>query len=337
MRRLILLLVLVLLAVAGCGGGEGERPQQQGQTSAAPAADEFQNPLYEQGSPGRFLLLVDGTYYAYATNSDDENVPTLTSKDLVRWEPAGDAMPKLAPWVLAGKTWAPEIAKIGNTYHLYYTAGSLDVMKQCVGHAVARKPTGPYADMSKKPLVCQVNEGGSIDAHPFRDADGTLYLLWKNDGNCCGMDTFIYSQKLSKDGSKLVGKRIRLVKQDSAWEGMLVEAPSLLEQEGTYYLFFSGNAYNTDAYAVGYATCETPLGPCEDAPENPILATECDAGGPGHQTFITDDDGELWIVYHAWEGGPDLAPGRSMWIDEVVWKDGKPDVLGPTCEPQPRP
>jgi hypothetical protein len=166
-----------------------------------------------------------------------------------------------------------------------------------------------------------------------------LYLLWKNDGNCCGKDTYLYSQRLADDGLSLTGRSARLVKQDAAWEGNLVEAPTLWREADALYLFFSANDYASEAYAIGYATCQTPLGPCADAPENPIVRTACEAAGPGHQSLFRDGEGRTWMIYHAWP--PDaigsVLPGRLVWLDRVEWKDGKPDVLGPTCEAQPAP
>ncbi len=90
---------------------------------------------------------------------------------------------------------------------------------------------------------------------------------------------------------------------------------------------------------MGYATCETPLGPCADAAENPILTTACEAAGPGHQTLVRDRDGDTWIVYHAWPRDTvgAVLPGRLLWIDRVSWQGGKPDVVGPTCKAQEAP
>ena len=326
------------------GGGDGEARESQPSPAATTARQgggpRFTNPVYDENFPDPFVLPVGGSYYAYGTNGERGNVPTLRSRDLVRWTADGDALPTLGPWAVEGRTWAPEVLRGPKaTYVLYYTAQSPELSAQCIGRAVAKSPRGPFVDRSRRPLVCQKAEGGSIDASPFRDDDGALYLLWKNDGNCCGFDTFIYAQRLSKDGLRLVGRRSRLVKQDARWEGSLVEAPTLWKHGRRYYLFFSANAYDSDAYAVGYASCRGPLGPCRDSPENPILTSRCGAAGPGHQTLVKDDEGDTWIVYHAWP--PDAVgsvfPGRLVWIDRVVWRGGEPSVRGPTCRPQPLP
>jgi beta-xylosidase len=295
--------------------------------------------VHDENFPDPFVLRVGETYIAYGTNGDGGNVPTLRSRDLVGWEPGADALPELGRWALTGKTWAPEVLRRGDRrFVLYYTATSADLGVQCIGRAVATSPGGPFVDRSSQPLVCQKPEGGSIDAHPFVD-HGATYLLWKNDGNCCGKDTFIYAQRLSRDGLRLVGRRARLVRQDARWEGDLVEAPTLWRDGGRLFLFFSANAYYDRRYAVGYASCETPLGPCRDAPENPILRTACEAVGPGHGSIVRDDDGDAWFVYHAWP--PDAVgsefPGRVLWIDRLTIEDGKPVIRGPTCKEQPRP
>jgi beta-xylosidase len=308
--------VAAVLSLAACGGG---------------SKATFTNPVYDRDFPDPFVLKVGTTYYAYGTNGAGKQVQTLTSTDLVHWKPGPDALPRVAPaWGYNGATWAPEVlARADGTYVLYYTSS------QCIGRGVASKPLGPFVDDTKQPLVCQRTLGGSIDASPFRDDDGTLYLLWKNDGNSIGQETDIWSQRLSPDGLRLLGTARKLESNDVGWEASVVEGPVMRKHGGSYFLFYSGNAYDNDAYAVGYATCKSPVGPCTDAPENPILSTSCGAHGPGHNALV-DVDGQTWIVYHAWK--PNHAGNkRVLWIDKLDWRDGKPRVDGPTCKPQPVP
>ena len=316
--RVALPLVVLLLACAGCGGDGRE------------AGPPFTNPVYDADFPDPFVLEVDGTYYAYATNGGGKSVQTLTSTDLVEWTSGPDALPEPGEWTAPGNTWAPEVlARDDGTFVLYYTSA------RCIGRAVAKDPLGPFVDDSDSALVCEQAEGGSIDASPFRDDDGALYLLWKNDANSLNQTTWIYAQRLSDDGLDLEGEPARLVSNDQGWEGGVVEGPVMWKEDERYYLFFSGNDYSGDLYAVGYATCEGPLGPCEDAPENPILKSACEASGPGHHSLIRVGDA-TWALYHAWpaSSGEDK---RTMWLDRLEWNDGKPVVAGPTCGEQPGP
>lgn len=331
------LVSLLVLALSGCGGGETQRDSGSSEPAEPPT---FANPVYDANFADPFVLREGETYHAYSTNDAETNVPTLRSGDLVEWKEGGDAMPDLAPWVAPGQTWAPEVlGRESGGYVLYYTAASAEEGRQCLGHAVSDSPEGPFVDRAERPFVCQVREGGSIDASPFVDENGETYLLWKNDGNAVGRDTHIYAQRMSADGLRLLGKPVRLFKQDAAWEGELVEAPVLWERDGEYYVFYSANAYYNKSYAVGYARCEGPLGPCEKAPENPILRTGEGAVGPGHVAVIEDGSGETWVAYHAWP--PDAVgsvyPGRVLWLDRLTWKGDKPTIEGPTGDRQPAP
>jgi beta-xylosidase len=302
----------------------------------------FVNPIFRQDFPDPHVIEVDGTYYAYATNASGKNVQMARSTDLIHWEYLSDAMPAMAPWAQLGGSyvWAPEVMQIGDQFVLYYTARDKEADVQCVGVATADSPEGKFRDTNGEAFVCQTEQGGTIDAHPFRDGD-KLYLYYKNDGNCCGQPTYLYVQEMTPDGLGLVGEPVQLVRNDTAWEGHVVEAPTMWKHEDQYYLFFSANNYGGFEYAVGYATCESPMGPCEDSPDNPILASTRNNPpviGPGHQTLVQVGD-ETWIVYHAWEVTSAGLKGsrRFMWADQVVWEDGKPVVQGPTTVPQPEP
>ncbi|HET6261197.1 MAG TPA: glycoside hydrolase family 43 protein [Chloroflexia bacterium] len=318
--------------------------EQPAATGTTDTAGTFSNPVLRGDFADPFVLKEGATYYAYATNASGRNIQVATSPDLVKWTLLSDAMPALPTWAKLGGSlvWAPEVMKIGDKFLLYYTARDKASNKQCVGVATSDKPEGKYRDTNPAPLVCQAEEGGTIDANPFLDGD-KLYLYYKNDGNCCSQATYLYVSEMSPDGLSLVGEPTRLVRNDKAWEGRVVEAPTMWKQDGKYYLFFSANNYAGFEYAVGYANCETPTGPCEDAPENPILASRMKEKplviGPGHQSIIEDDDGEAWLAYHVWDVTSAGLRGNSrfMWIDRLVFEGGKPVVKGPTSVPQPVP
>ncbi|MFN2483569.1 MAG: glycoside hydrolase family 43 protein [Candidatus Limnocylindria bacterium] len=344
-------LVACALVVTACAGGTGASGSPSGSVAAATAgAGEFDNPVIEGDFPDPGTLEVDGTYYAYATTNGAENIQGARSADLVNWERIPEPLPTLPDWA-SGDTWAPEVVQTPSEFVMFYSARVYDQPRSsgdnalCVTHAVADRPEGPFVYESTDPLVCPVEQGGAIDAFPFRDEDGTLYLIWKNDGNCCGQRTEFWAQPLTQDGLTLTGEPTNLgVRDDAPWEGRVIEAPSILLHDGTYYLFFSANSYAGADYAVGYATADNLLGPYTDAEENPILATPDEpaadnALGPGGQSVVVDPDGELWMLYHSWNFDPETIAleGRAVWMDELAFEDGKPVVLGPDSGPQPVP
>jgi beta-xylosidase len=310
------------------------------------AAEPSFVPVYRDNFPDPQIVLHQGRFIAYSTN-DGPNLPMLTSRDLVHWSPVtsadgrrADGMPRLASWAKEGRTWAPEVMQVGGKWLLYYTAASAKKNMQCIGVAVAAAPTGPFLDPAPEPLVCQTDQGGSIDASPFRDADGKLYLYYKSDGNAVGKRTIIWGQRLSDDGLRLSGKPVALVQDDAKWEWRLVEAPSMVKSPGGYQLFFSAAFYGWDYpkerlsnYATGYANCSGPLGPCKDAPENPLLHSfnDRDAGclsGPGHPAIFQVGQ-RHFIAFHAWAATSGCRPAESerfLYIAPLFWKDGKPQI-----------
>jgi len=327
------------------GGGPPAPARTSGQPAARTAAAPrpvtatFRNPVLDENFPDPFILKVGQTYHAYATNSANANVPHATSRDLVRWEVAGDAFPVLPKWVEGGRTWAPEIARVGQNYVLYYTAQDAASGRQCIGAATATSPAGPFRDTANRALVCQLAEGGSIDASPFLDEGGQRYLLWKNDGNCCNQATNIYLQPLSADGRRLTGKASTLIQNFQLWEGNVIEAPTLYKAGGVYYLLYSAGPFDSDLYAVGYATASRIGGPYRKAPENPILVTKGAVAGPGHQTVVKDGAGRTWLAYHAWTAGQigDTVGYRSLRLEPITFGGGKARVSGPTLTPQRAP
>jgi beta-xylosidase len=341
------------VALAACSPGtDGDSPASSA-PAASPstpgepslAAGQFVNPVLDRDFPDPGVLVVDGSYYAYATQGGGRHIQVASSPDLVTWEYLGEALPSLPTWS-TGMTWAPEVIQTATGFVMYYTARDPGTERpdgsgsQCITVAVAATPEGPFVDDSDAPLVCQADLGGTIDATPFRDADGTLYLIYKNDGNCCALVTRFWGQQLSEDGLVLVGEPVDLgLANDNAWEAHVIEAPWIVARDGTYYLFYSANDYANDRYAVGYATASSVLGPYADAEENPILTTPEEDGahvayGPGHQSVVTGPDGEPWMIYHAWD---QFFQQRTMWIDEVRFADGRAVVDGPDGTPQEAP
>ena len=308
-------------------------------------------PVFQQDFPDAFVLPHGSQFIAYATNNG-VNVPVAVSDDLVHWGFAGDparpgkpldALPKLGSWAKEGFTWAPEVLQLGDKYLLYYTASDTRKNAQCIGVATAASPFGPFVDSNPEPIVCQLDLGGSIDADPFRDSDGKLYLYFKNDGNRVHARTSLWGQPLAPDGLSVTGQPVELLKDNQGWEERVVEAPTMVRSPAGYELFFSGGffGWNPDEgglspYAMGYASCTAALGPCTAAPDNPILHSfnDRDAGclsGPGHQS-IFQVGARTFMSFHAWEatsGCRKQDDRRYLYIAPLFWKDGKPQI-GPS-------
>lgn len=292
----------------------------------------YQNPVFATDFPDPFVLPTRGLFVAYATNRD-RNVQVVSSRDLVRWTLHGDAMPVLPSWARSGHTWAPAVLELAGQYVLYFTARHHRWNVPCIGMAVSVGPKGPFMHTSSEPLVCQPGRGGSIDPSVYRHTDSSLWLLWKSEGHRRGEPTRIWSHRLRGDGQALTGRLHQLLRTDRPWEGPIIENPSMVRIDGRLHLFYSGNRWETDRYAIGYATCRTPAGPCTKA-GGPLVRSTPAVAGPGGQEFVRMLDGSVWMAYHGWDPGRVGYPHghRSLRIDRVRVVGGRPEVR-PTAQP----
>jgi beta-xylosidase len=333
---------ILLLLLGACAPATSATPTETPGPTPIPtlSGPSYTNPVYKRAFADPHVLRVGDTYYAYATfdPSVTSNFQVIQSTDLVNWERLADALPGLPEWsaTSVGLTWAPGVIQIEDTFVMYYTARDKESNRQCIGRAISDNPAGPFVDDSTEPFICQDDLGGSIDPYPYLDDDGKLYLLWKNDGNCCNLGVWLWGQELSPDGLTLMGEPVKLLMRDQPWERPLIENPAVVEHDDTYYLFYSANKWDTHEYAIGYAVCESVLGPCEKPLTEPWLDYENPVMGPGGQAFFTDEEGNLWMAYHAWTGVNigDATGDRSLRIDLVTFEDGKPVTDGPTYTPQ---
>lgn len=312
-RRPVRCLALVAVAAAAA----------LGPAVAAPVLDrEFADPD---------VVKVGGTYHAYATNGDGKHVQHATSRDLERWKAdSGDVLPVLGGWAAPRRdlVWAPEVFDTGDGFTLHYTAHDRASDRQCIGVARSSSPDGPFRPVGDGPLVCPAAEGGAIDASGYTEG-GQRYLLWKNDGNCCGMDTWLHLQPVSWDGTRTTGDPVRLIRQDPdpTVEGGVVEAPTLVKRAGQYVLLYSAGDYSGDHYRTGYAVARSLTGPYTKAAK-PLMTTETLSGtvrGPGGQDVVTGPNGRDRILFHGWLADPRR---RVMYAADLGFADGYPVVRG---------
>jgi hypothetical protein len=319
-------------------------------------------PIFNGDFADPFALRTTDVLYLYASNTETTryspgaNVPIIAlSRDSgFEGRYLGDALPTLPKWTVSGFQWAPSVwARPDGTYVMYYstpatiplgclarsppsgcvttTHGRSSAM--CISRATSTSPAGPFVDDSASAFVCPVRKGGAIDPSVFVASDGTPWLLWKSDGDCCNLPTTIYSQQLAPDGLSVVGPAHPLIGATQSWEGNLVEAPSMVQNGSTYWLFYSANLWGTDDYGIGVARCASVTGPCTKPLDHAWLSSKADGDqsdpGPGGQEFF-GAGGLIWMVHHG------LAPGQSgnaaqrrLYVDLVAFPSGQPPQIAP--------
>lgn len=306
-----------------------------------------------------FVLKHEGVYYAYGTSGRRDGLANgrefqlLRSTDLAHWEDLGGA---LQPLLLnEGESpkeyWAPEVAFKDGVFIMYYSCSVEGEAMQRLRVATSDTPEGPFIDCGHFFLP---DEGFSIDAHPFCDPrDGKWYLFFAKDfldDGRIGTGTAIVP--LSDDMMHPTGPVVPVLRASHDWQIFsrdrtiygrhvdtwhTVEGPFIVVRDGLYYCLYSGGAWETAGYGVGYGIAEHPLGPWRDewAHEGAsvLQGVPGEVLGPGHNSVVAGPDGQTtFVVYHAW----DLEQtARRMGIDPLIWTaEGRPRCLGPTTGPQ---
>jgi len=261
------------------------------------------------------VIFHQGRYYLYPTG-DNRSYDVYISDDLVQWTRG----PKVFQSNERG-VWAPDVffSTDDNMFYLYYTVNGR------IGVAAADRPDGIFRD-------CGTLIGNGIDAHMFRDGDGSYFLYYARYP-----DFAIFVQPMESPVRKK-GPSVQLLSPTEAWEtnGVPVtEAPWMIRHRGMYYLLYSGGSADSEHYAIGYATAKHPAGPFTKYRGNPIIRKGDGVLGPGHPSVLRDWAGKLWMVYHQ-QKDETRGWNRIICIDPL-WFDGDGVLHGKASRGTPRP
>jgi len=330
----IAMAVLVALALAACATTPAGRTAADAVSTLNPAIDgNFPDPAV--------LRTDDGWYYVYATQGEDSgrmlNIQTARSRDLRVWERVGDALPVKPAWASETQDfWAPHVSEHDGRYFLYYSAkpdaATADKTRGlCLAVATADRPEGPFVD-SGRPLLC--GDGFvNIDPMAFDDpATGKRLLYWGSGFKPIKVQELAADRVSFKPGSAPVDLVATVPDESPANYRRLVEGAWVVQREGWYYLFYSGdNCCGPNAhYATLVARSRSAMGPFETLPG---LVHE--ASGiwlaPGHNSVITDANGRTWSLFHAVDTrharsrpSDEINSRRAMLVKELVWDNGVP-------------
>ena len=85
--------------------------------------------------------------------------------------------------------------------------------------------------------------------------------------------------------------------ENVAWAAYAVWAPSAIEKDGKYYLFFGANDIQSDDQpgGIGVAVSDRPEGPFKDAIGKPLIDAFHNGAQPIDQFVFRDDDGQHYL------------------------------------------
>lgn len=197
-------------------------------------------------------------------------------------------------------------------------------------------------DRSKAVHVAKAAD--AIDPYPMRDANGGLWLYYKNDQKG---QKGIWVQKMSDPATPVAGSAKEILHpqantfEDSGYQS--VEGPTVIQRAGLYFLLYTGGPFGAKNYAVGYAVSKSPDGPFTRGKNNPILANSRSPSvfSPGVPTVVVDGAGKSWLVYRQRESAQRRSP-RELTLDPLDDSQAAQGILNANAtsgveEPDPVP
>lgn len=261
---------------------------------AQAVAPNFPDPMMIKAS--------DGLYYAYATGTEGKNHLVVSfSADMKTWSPPQEILPEKPVWALKKKKfWAPHVIQRGSLFYLFYSAepdfSAFENMR--IGVAISSSPRGPFRDIGTYLDTGDAEE--NIDPMVFQDpASKKTFLYWGRNGEIAvqELDPSLLKFKAGTKPASL----LRPSREDYQ---KVVEGPYVIERNGHYYLFYSGDDCCSDPhYAVLSARARSPLGPFQKLSsiknsDGVILRGNSRWQNPGHNGIYRDSSGKDWIIYH---------------------------------------
>lgn len=291
------------------------------------------------------IINAGGRYHLFSTGhvGDAEGlVPWRVSEDLVHWERRGAVFEEIPEWAREAVPgtrgiWAPDIAFFDGRYHLYYSCSTFGSNRSVIGLATnatldASSPDFEWRDAGEVVSSRRGDDFNAIDANYFGDHDGGRWLALGSFWS--GIKLFELDPATGKPPPDAAAYSLASRPVPEGAPGA-IEAPFMIEREGSYYLFVSYDyccrgAHSSYYIVVGRAA--HPTGPfvgrdgrsMNDGYGTVVLRGDRRFRGPGHSAWLRDSDAD-YLVYHAYDAQNDGV--ATLRISPVDWTDdGWPTV-----------
>lgn len=289
---------------------------------------KYNNPVIPGYYPDPSVCRVGSDFYLVTSSFEYfPGVPVFKSQDLVQWEQIGHCLtrPKQLPLEGArssGGIFAPTIRYHDGRFYMVTT----NVTDKGHFYVWTDDPAGEWSDPIWVQFGDKLGFNRSIDSSLFFDDDGKVYF------QCNHLQEGIFQFEIDiETGEHLSETRHLWTGTGGGWP----EAPHLYKIDGRYYLLVAEGGTHT-GHMVTIARSDTPWGPFESCPQNPILSHRSlyhDIQATGHADLFQAEDGSWWLVCLAirW---PNIAQfssrvhhlGRETFLAPVTWDDGWPVV-----------
>ena len=252
---------------------------------------KYTNPVIPGFYPDPSICKANGKYYMVCSSFQYfPGVPLFESEDLVNWEQIGhvltrDSQLPLEGQGISGGIYAPTIRYHEGRFYMVTTnvggMGNFYVWTDDI-----------HGEWSEPVPV----EQGGIDPSLYFE-DGKAYFM-SNGVDDEGVGGITQCEIDIETGKKLTPSKS--IYQGAG--GRYIESPHLYKFGNEYYIMVAegGTEYG---HMVVYGKGQTPYGPFENYPHNPVLTNRNLGGyviqGCGHGDLVEDEQGNVWMVHLA--------------------------------------
>ncbi|MGN0447529.1 MAG: family 43 glycosylhydrolase [Acutalibacteraceae bacterium] len=280
---------------------------------------EYQNPFILERADPYITKGSDGFYYFTASypafhdeNHGYDRIVLRRSKTVSGLSEAEEKTIWLAhrQGIMSKHIWAPEIHEIGGKWYVYFAAGDSENKWNIRPYVLVCDGKNPYDDTwTEFGMVQRTNydeisfRSFSLDMTHF-EHKGKHYLIW---AQIEGDSSLFMAETTESEPWKLISKPILLSKPEYDWEKIrfrVNEGPSVTKLDSKVFVFFSASGTGAE-YCMSYLYADENAELMDASSwtklKTPFIQTSDlkNEVGPGHNSFVYDEQGNLLLVYHA--------------------------------------
>lgn len=279
----------------------------------------YPNPFITERADPFITKLSDGYYYFTASYPAYESAENGYDRIVLRKSRTVEGLrtaEEKAVWyahkegIMARHIWAPEIHEIKGRIYIFFAAGNKDDVWHIRPYMLRLEGNDLMNDNWSELGKVKASDEDTISFNSFSldmthfEHRGKHYLIW---AEIIGDSSLFMAEINPDEPNVLISKPILLTKPEFDWEKVVFrvnEGASVLKTNEKIYVFFSASGTGAE-YCMGmlYADTDADLMKAESWTKvtEPVLSTSDLVGesGPGHNSFVTDENGKLLLVYHA--------------------------------------
>lgn len=279
----------------------------------------YQNPFITERADPYVTKGSDGYYYFTASYPAYLNVDSGYDRIILRRSRTIDGLRTAEEkiiWkahsegIMSKHIWAPEIHEINGRWYIFFAAGNSDDVWHIRPYMLRLEGNDPINDSWTELGKVKAKEGDDVSFNSFSldmtyfEHKGKHYLIW---AEILGDSSLFMAEIDPEKPNVLISEPILLTKPEYDWEKVnhkVNEGASVLKTDDKIYVFFSASGTGAE-YCMGMLYADS----CSNLMDKdswtkvtePVLETKDLIGeaGPGHNSFVTDENGKLLLIYHA--------------------------------------